>query len=266
MGTKRIQLSGVIETTAGSNCWPEPPDFPPQYSGGPYLGASGDPTWDLEARNLTDPDLSKAGWIVQLQNAPYTVLTRNGDVTAVSHAAPPGKYNSTLVGGTLVMQGPSAGGLMQIYRQSDGLPHTYEYHVWTSNVQNGNSDYCFIANGPNYNTNGTTFFYTGLEGSADRHSVILRVQGTAGAPIVNQYANDVMPDWHQDLVRYIRVHADNLQTEVKIGDPTGRVVIANPTTVDNTPVPNYAGVWLNAVVDHVVYIDFIRRKPENQYP
>lgn len=262
MGTKRIQLAGTIETTSGNNSWPTDP--PAGYQGGPFIGASGDPSWDLEARALTSPDLAAAGWIVQLQNTPWTVLTRNGDVDAVSHVAPPGKYNSTLVGGVLVMQGPSAGGMMQVCRQSDGLPHTYEFHVWTSNVQNGNSDYCYISDKQNF-LDASYFFYTGLEGAADRHSVIYKAFGSPPGTFQGQ-ANNPMPDWHQDLVRYIRVHANNLQTEVKIGDPNGQLVVANPTVVDDTPVANWVGVWLNAVVDHVVYIDFIRRKPENQYP
>lgn len=266
MGTKRIQISGALDISSGNQCWPLPPEAD-GYQGGPFIGAAGtDPDWDLEARNLSDPDITKAGWLVQLQNAPFTPLTYNGPIDLSQPSAPVGKFNASLIGGVLVMQGPGSGGGIQVYRATDGLAHSYSSHVWTEDVQNGNSDYTFISNGANYNTNGVTFFYGGLEGSADRHMVIVRVQGTSGSPVVNVYVNTALPGWQQDTVRYIRDRGNSLQTEVRFGQTNGQLIEANPVVVDGIAPAQFMGVWLNAVLNHCFYIDFIRRKPINQYP
>lgn len=231
----------------------------------PYA-SSGDPSWDLEARKLASPDLALAGWTVALQNSPWTVLTRNGDVDATTAGAPVGTYNSSLVNGVLVMQGPvSPSAPIQIFRATDGLAHTYVFHVWCENYQNGNSDYCFFSNESKFRQNVTTqFMYCGLEQAAPRHSVIVKIVGTSGG--VTLYYNQQFENYQQDLVRYINWHAGGNQTRFTFGTPNGQLVEANSPQIDGTPTPNYVGVWMNAVLNHCFYIDFIRRLPENRYP
>lgn len=231
-------------------------------------GLGGDPSWDLEARKLTSPDLALAGWSVQTQNAPWTPLVRNGDVDATTVGAPVGTYNSTLVNGVLVMQGPvTPSAPIQIYRASDNLPHTYAFHVWCENYQNGNSDYCLLANEPNFDASGTTnFLFTGLEQAAPRHSIIGLKKGAVFTLLYNQ----IFENYQQNLVRYMRWLGDapDPDTQVRfVSAASQQLVEANSPTVNaNIGACNYVGVWMNAVLNNMFFIDFIRRLPVNQYP
>lgn len=95
------------------------------YTPLPFVEPAGgwDSTWDFDANTAVSPDLAANGWTISLAYAPFTVLTRAGDVryqdhvwAAIASGAAPGTttnyppaagtYYSTLYGGRLLLQLP----------------------------------------------------------------------------------------------------------------------------------------------------------------
>lgn len=226
---------------------------------GPLMGAYGTDPWDFEASKATNPDLAANGWIVQFQNSPYTVLTRAGDVDYSQPWAPAGQYNSTLVGGVLVLQLPTFGGAIQIYKATTAGTHTFSTHVWGSDFNNGNSNYTFISDHPNYNDGTSTFFFGGVENT---NYVDVRV---APGPTVNVYRNASLNKYESDQVRYMHDNT-GVGSGIVYMNANGMSVDPNWNSLTNVPAAAYMGIWVTHRISHFVYLQFIRRKPLNAWP
>ncbi|HET8939211.1 MAG TPA: hypothetical protein VFN67_37460 [Polyangiales bacterium] len=104
--------------------------------------AGWDTAWDLDPQVMSTPDIAANGWNITLTHAPYTALTRAGDVrwmdhywaveaglggvpgTTVNYPPAPGTYYSTLLAGRLLIQIP---GLIDvsIWRATSNPPSLY---------------------------------------------------------------------------------------------------------------------------------------------
>lgn len=284
--------------------WFEKPPPPPPAAGKvvvnqrPYLSVPDNmpnsPGWNLEARNMTSPDLAENGWIVQRFDAPYEVFTRLGPIPAYGTTGVPFytglKYYSSLVDGVLQML-IQPGIMLQIYKPVPMPPPwpnqappgsplysaSYRSHVWNSYMGGqgfGDGNYLFISDWPNYRQAGQ-FVYAGNE--LDHNVLVFHsAPSTWGVPLNRQelpFPNPVYDNiksldygystgtWNGNQHSFHTTFqtAPNGQIQPWYGYTDG---VGYAGSVDVA----YAGILIASSTCQVVNIDFIRRSPWRQFP
>lgn len=274
----------------------------------PYLSIpdnmSNTPGWNLEARNMTSPDLAENGWIVQRFDAPYEVFTRLGPIpsygtTGVPQFTGPSYYSSLIDGVLQLMIQP--GIALQIYKPVPTPPPgsgfspppgaipgdprysaSYRSHIWQSlgglgNGNGGDSNWVFVSNWPNYRQAGK-FVYVGNENEKVVF-VFHEAPSTWGAAPPSNW--NVQPAWQSPTYNNIKSLDYAYDTGTWNGNqhgfhftqqtaPNGEIQVWGGYT-DGLGFANdvdvaFAGVMVASTACQVINIDFIRRVPWRQFP
>lgn len=236
------------------------PEGPPGPAGAWVEPAAPD-AWDLDASLWTDPDIAVNGWRIQEQGLPHTVLTRIGDVDIFSVPVA-GQYRSTLLGGQLLVQGPT-NQFIQIGKVADDNPYTYKARLISSSCVVNNAKYLFLSNIQN-SIVGSQNFINGFVGP-NRADVVTN-QFAGGFSIHHNAIPAIGYGFLGDCIFY----SDNGGNTVK-GWQTcmwngPSIVERNNTAVDRPITIAYAGVWLQNSGGQFNAISFIRREPYRTFP
>lgn len=261
VGTKTYQQPGGPPSGTGNQNWNGPAEAQAGVTDAFLLEppASSD-SWDLVAADLSDPDLAASGgWICKLNGAPYTVLTRAGDVQLTGFPGA-GTYWSTLLAGRLVMKFP-ASSAVEIVRPTSGS-HVYKAHISPANWDAQLAMLPFVANGNNFNQAGNQIAYAGRANDSSVQGVL-----HVGPSTFNTIYNiaDTASELNVDRVSYITdlgSGARGIGSSFRYANGVyWRAALADiPVTFATTS----AGVLLasnNANGPNFFYVDFIRRLP-----
>jgi hypothetical protein len=281
VGTKRIQLSGIIETTAGNQCWPAEADAPPPENAFLTAFVSAPPSpdpFDFDASKATDPDLANNGFLVHTQNSPWTTLTRAGDVDFFGLNPPPptgNTYQSTLANGLLFLRFPVNVGVA-ITKQASTLVNGYtlKTHAWltrefdASNATAGLLLSWYIAGladptgKAQYGAAGTQLVYSGI---LNNHWNL--TTWVVGSFPTSPQDIAVGTDFG-DVVNYLRLDkfASSQSYGVRAGTPISFLMPAAPYSANNTLDAQRAGLIVVNGTSQIVVIDFIRKIPVTQFP
>lgn len=238
---------------------------PTSFAVSPYLAAgAGEDAWSFDARLTSEPDLGVAGWTVQLQNSPYTVLPRNGPVDMTQPYSPGGTYNSSFIGGVLALQLPEVGGAIQIGKATSGA-FTYVMHSWAEVFSNGNSHYSFVSNGKDYDNGSNTFFFSGAElYSGDNNGA--NIEYLLGPGVSSQRRNVSLSPYNLNQIRYMNANGTTATNCIYIAAERSVNIIPDPNVQHDVPATTYAGIWVSHTSGRLVFLDFIRRRPFGSYP
>lgn len=106
--------------------------------GFPYLAKPTSPdSWNLEARDMTDPDLSNNGWTITALLSPWTTFTRSGDIDLSTNPAA-NTYRSTLQAGILLVQLPLSAPVV-VSKSTNNNAFTYAFRAWTTDHASNNA-------------------------------------------------------------------------------------------------------------------------------
>lgn len=232
---------------------------------------------DFNAATATDPDLANNGFLVHLQNSPWTTFTRAGDVDMFNTTPPAANtYRSTLMGGLLYCQFPIGVSVVitkQVNIASAGV--TVKTHAWltrlfdASNATAGLLLTWYIAGLANpagaakYGDAGTQIVYAGI---LNQHWE-LTSWVVGNAPIGIQNVN-VGTDFG-GVVNYLRLSQASGTSNayaVRAGTPTSFLMPAAPSNNTMTLPAQRAGLIVNNGTAQFVVIDFIRQQPDTQFP
>jgi hypothetical protein len=231
---------------------------------------------DFDASLATSPDLATNGFLVHLQNSPWTTLTRVGDVDMFSNTAPTGNtYQSTLMGGLLVCRFP-IGVSVAITKQVDtsAAGVTVKTHAWLTRLFDATNATAGLlltwyigglsnpAGAAKYGDAGTQIVYGGI---LNQHWE-LTSWVVGNAPIALQNVN-VGTDFG-DVVNYLRLAQMAAQQAyaVRAGTPISFLMPAAPFSSTMTLGAQRAGLIVNNGTSQFVMIDFVRQEPFSQFP
>lgn len=262
MGIRRYQLPGGTPANAGNQNWQGPSAAGRSVTDAFLLEPPAAPdSWDLVAANMTDPALEANGWTAKLNGAPYTVLTRVGDVQPGNALPGPGTYWSTLIAGRLLVKWPS-GQSVEIVRATAGS-WVYKSHVSPANWDANLGVLAFVAAGNDFFQPGNVIAYAGREGGNSVKGIIHIGPATFNT-IFN--AADGASDLNVDRVSYLTDTGSGARgIGVSFRYPNGvywRAALSDLGPVSFTTTS--AGVLLfsdNGSGPNYFYVDFIRRLP-----
>lgn len=267
VGTRTYPIAGGAPPFTGSENWTAAPGAAGGGGGDarfPFLAElpDADTAWDLEARNMDDPDLAANGWTVSRHINPWQTLVRVGDVD-LSVVPGVNEYRSTLVAGCLLVQLNTATSIMQIAKAlPNDNPVCIKSHLYHSHFEVASSHYSWLSNTLQGQADAASRMYIGgVNGQAYQETFF---SGVAGITV---YVNTGIPSAPQaDTVEY----SESLVS----GNSRGRGVVAThgqivrPTVERATGfVPLYGGAWVSVGASNgLVYIDYIRRTEVGQFP
>jgi len=221
--------------------------------------------WDLNASVMTDPDLANNGWTVALRDSPWTVLTRAGDIDRALGNAVAGTYRSTLLGGVLILQLPSAG-QVQIYKATSGA-FTYKSSMYCGEFASANAAYVFVSSGVQFGSGvANEFYFGGLENTS-----VVAVRwvgpgsGTYSVESGGGASMGAISEVKRKMVCYLD-HNPSVLTRFFAITQEGLIVTTVRTTGLAVAPAVYAGAWLTHSANRWAFINFIRRTPLNQFP
>lgn len=222
--------------------------------------------WDFDATLATDPDLANGGWTVKLNGAPYTVLTRSGDIQApaLATAPPAGTYWSTLINGRLVMRFPSAAGV-EIFKASAGS-YTYKFHASPANWDGTQSLFGFVANGTNFDQAGNNICYAGRSNATTVTAVTFIGPATFNVAFT---AVDNATELNVDRLIYLfDAGVGARAVGVSFRYPNGVFWRASLTGMNAVFTTSSAGILFaagNAGGPNWLYVDSLRRLPPAEF-
>lgn len=268
MGTRRYSIAGGAPPFTGSENWTGVPEAADAIGAGvfPYVSLYTSPppdeAWDLEARNMTDPDLAANGWTVSLFNvAPWTVLTRVGNIDfAVAPGA--GQYRSSLINGRLFVQTPT-GAAVQIVRAVTATSgFTIKTHASCALFAASNVACALISNtaqpgnGPS-----SRVYYAGLDSTNVNETLF-----TGALPgSYNVLFNSGVTVAQSDLVSYVDAVSVTESESLVVTALEGQRTKAR-TTRATAIAATHAGMFIAQAAGGITMIDFIRRTALRQFP
>ena len=228
-------------------------------SGEPYLVAPSSPdSWDLDPSTWSSPDFAANGWSIAVDSTASTALTREGAIDYAASAPSAGTYRSSIVGGVLICQLPTAAGT-RIYKTVSGASFTYKAHYWTS-TQTTTTTSLWIANTLSYdsshrqyhvgsNTSGQWVERNRVDGSNTQHQAVT---------VDLLYSNNV---------KYIHyTAATNVSCDTRRTDGLmlpGAIVATNRTLAMTA---THAGIAYSSSANQFLHIGFIRQMPFKSWP
>jgi len=215
----------------------------------PFLKRPTTPSaWDMECGTWSDPDFANNGWTVLLGAAPWSVVTRAGDITpGVTPAA--GTYRSTLIGGQLFVQ---FGSNVTVSKATTSAAYTYVSRVYSTEFSSGRVVDSFVSSSPKWAESGARFYYTGVEN-------VNYVEGLfVGPSTFTLYTNAATISQSLDCVRYIYDPASGSMTSNVVA-VAGHWVVNGSTGPRSVAITAaYAGVFI-ATSPTIYAFGFIRR-------
>lgn len=231
--------------------------------------------FDFDASLATDPDLANNGFLVHLQNTPWTTLTRAGNVDFFGSAPTGNTYHSTLSNGLLFLRFPTSTGVA-ITKQFDTATSgwTIKTHAWLTRLYdstNSTAGFClswYIAGLSNpagaaqYGAAGTQLIYAGI---LNTHWEL--TSWTVGNAPTTQQNVTVTTDFGEIIVyQHLSQFASGQDYAVRGGTPTGFRMPAAPFNGSNSLQPQRGGIMVNNGSGQFVVIDSIRKLPLSTFP
>lgn len=235
--------------------------LPTDRAGFPYLHKPTSPdSWNLEARDWTNPDLAANGWTITLLDTPWTVQTRSGNVDLNSDPAA-NTYRSTLAGGVLHLQFPVLTYVI-IYKATAATAFTYALKASKTIdiASNANTVSLALADNAQRKASGAKTYFTSMEATT-------QIEGTLTGPgTFNLFVNTAPSDVMYDTLKFLHYTAASNVVAASARSPyNGRTVLpANATTPVNRTfsfTPTLCGIYLGSGTREVFHLDFLRRYP-----
>lgn len=234
--------------------------------GFPYLAKPAAPdAWDLEARDMTDPDLLNNGWAIHALLSPWTVYTRTGNIDLSTNPAA-NTYRSELRDGVLLVQLPLSAAVV-VSKATNNNAFTYASRAWASDhysslsASGGVSDFG-LADNTHRDAVGARTYYTGIEGINQLEFLLVGPSTFTGYQ--NNAINNTNLAW--DTIKYVHNTASGGIMGSNQRHPTsGNMQIGTSTVFTNRTVSittTHAVMWWQIINrGALIHFDFIRRLP-----